>query len=319
MYDLIIIGNGAAGLAGALYAGRYRMKVLVIGAEFGGYNSIAGIIENYPGAPEIDGFDLMMHMKGQAAKVGVEFKDGNVMSAKKLDDGCFEVTLDKGDVFTGHTLLLGQGTKRRKLGLPNEDNLSQKGVHYCITCDGPLYKDKVIAVAGGGDASVKGINLAGQYATKIYFIIRGDRIKAEPINQDQMKKLGDKVEVLFGTNVTEIIGDKTLEKIKLSKPHNGSDELLVSGLFIEIGADPNNTLAKQLGCELNVHGYVKVGEMMETTTPGVYAAGDIADMFGHFKQSITAAATGSVAATGAYEYFKRHGEACTRHAGKNVH
>ncbi|MDP2656445.1 MAG: FAD-dependent oxidoreductase [bacterium] len=313
MYDLIIVGNGAAGLAGAIYAGRYRMNVLVVGAEFGGYNSIAGIIENYPGAPEIDGFELMMKMKGQAEKVGVHFMDDSVVSAKKLDDGCIEVTTQKGKTFHGHTLLLGQGTKRRTLGLPNEDALSQKGVHYCITCDGPLYRDKVIAVVGGGDASVKGINLAAQYASKIYFIIRGDRIKAEPINQEHLKKLGDKVEVLFGTTVTEIIGSDRLEKIKISKPYNGSDEIQAQGLFIEVGADPNNALATQLGCTLNQFGYVTVAEMMETSVSGVYAAGDIADMFGHFKQSITAAATGSVATTGAYEYFKRHSDGCKGH------
>ena len=153
-YDLIIIGSGAAGLSAALYAGRYRMKTLVIGDAFGGYTSIAGPIENYPGYMKIDGFDLMMNMKAQVEGVGNEVMDDRVVDMKKQESGCFTVTTASGKEYFSNTLIVATGTEHRRLGLPNEKELTAKGVHYCVTCDGPVYTGKIIAMVGGGDASV---------------------------------------------------------------------------------------------------------------------------------------------------------------------
>lgn len=314
IYDLIIIGSGAAGLSAALYAGRYRMKTLVVGDQFGGYTSIAGPIENYPGFMKIDGFDLMLNMKAQVEALGNEVKDERVVDMKKEEGGCFSIKTASGKEYFSNTLIIATGTEHRRLGLPNEKELTAKGVHYCVTCDGPLYGGKTIAVVGGGDSSIKGVNLAAEHAAKIYLIVRGKQISAEPINYEHMKKLGDKVEVLYETQVQEIVGSTKFEKVVLSKPYNGSTDLVVDGLFIEVGLLPRSDLISMLGIELDQKGYAKADVMMRTNIPGAFVAGDIINLFEGFKQDITAAAMGAVAATSAYDYYKKHGNLCMVHA-----
>ncbi|HYE22712.1 MAG TPA: FAD-dependent oxidoreductase [Verrucomicrobiae bacterium] len=316
LYDLIIIGTGAAGLASAVYAGRYKIKTLVVGKEFGGETSTAWTIWNYPGIKEIDGFELMTKMKEQAQSHGAEIIEGNVVKVQKMGH-CFSVFTEDGKEFQSKVLILALGTERRKLGLPNEKDLTSKGVHYCITCDGPLYSGRTIAVVGGGDASVKGVNLAGQYAQKIYLITREKELHAEPVNYELMQKLGNKVEVIYDTVVSEMVpkqGAPGLEKILLNTGGK-IGELKVDGLFVEIGALPNVELAKSLGVELDEKGYIKVDNMMQTNIDGVFAAGDTTNHFGAFKQDITAAATGAVAATSAFRDLGLHGgEVCEVHA-----
>lgn len=311
VYDTVIVGSGAAGYAAALYAGRYLMKTLVIEGEFGGETATAGVIWNYPGVKGADGFELMVAMKEQAQDVGATVVDGRVTRVVNAN-GCFSVFV--GDTeYLGKTIILTNGAERRRLGLPNEHELTSKGVHYCVTCDGPLYGGKVVAIVGGGDASIKGVNMVANYATKIYLIVRGTTLKAEPINLEAMKKLGDKVEILFETEVKEIVGTTKLEKIVLSKPVNGSTELPVEALFVQIGTKPDVELAQSIGVSLDSYGYMAVSATMETNVPGVYAAGDNVNLFGSFKQTITAAALGAVAATSAYNYSKAHGNLCEVH------
>ena len=210
------------------------------------------------------------------------------------------------DTFQTKTVILAIGSARRHLGLAKEKELTGRGVHYCVTCDGPVFAGKVVAMVGGGDSSVKGVNFLGEYAKKIYLIVRGKEVAAEPINLEQMKKLGDKVEVFLETEVKELVGDKVLEKVILSKASKGSQELILDGMFIEIGYDPDQTFAKQLGLELDEAGYTRADNMMRTNVPGIFAAGDSTNHFGRFKQDITAAALGAVAATSPYEYHKLH-------------
>ncbi len=313
-FDLIVIGSGAAGLSAAIYAGRYRMSVLVFGDQFGGYTTVAGPIGNYPGFVEIDGFDLMMAMKEQAEKLGTHIKDDKVVSVAR-QGGCFVVKAEDGQEYGANTIIFATGSKHRQLGLANENELTSKGVHYCATCDGPVYGGKTIAMVGGGDSSVKGVNLTAEYAKKIYLITREKEIRAEPINHEQMKKLVDagKVEIILENEVAEIVGKERLEKVVLKSPHNGMTDLVLDGLFIEIGSTPRAQLAEAIGVALNEHGYIATTSMMETNVPGVFAAGDIADLFGSFKQDITAAAMGAVAATSAYQYHKIHGDLCSLH------
>lgn len=316
VYDAIIVGSGAAGLSAGIYAGRYKMKVLIISQEFGGESATGGTFYNYPGTGPIDGYELMKNMRDQAKDVGVEFVDGKVSEIKR-EGHCFAVVATSGSKpaveYPARTIILANGAERRRLGLPNEKELGSKGVHYCVTCDGPVYVDKTIAMVGGGDAAVKGVNLSAQYAKKIYLLVRGGEVKAEPINYEEMKKLGDKVEVLFNTEVKELVGKDKLEKLVLSNPYKGSNELVVDGLFVEIGAMPNTALAKSLGVITDERGYIVVDNGMKTNVDGVFAAGDTVNFFGGFKQAITAAAMGSVAATSAYQDNKVHGELCSIH------
>jgi len=311
MYDLVIIGSGASGLAAAIYAGRYRLKTLVVEGNFGGATATAGWIANYPGVKPIDGYELMRIMKEQAEEVGAEFKSGWVEKIER-DGHCFK-TFTKKEEIDSKAIIFTGGAEHRKLGLSNEEKLTGKGVHYCMTCDGPVYTGKTVAIVGGGDASVKAANLASEYVEKVYFLTREKAILAEPVNYEQMLKQGKKIEVLFETEVKEIIGEKMIEKIILSKSFNGSTELIVNGLFIEIGAVPSTELPKSLEVELDDHGYVKVDTMMKTNIDGFFAAGDVVSHFGRFKQDITAAAMGTVAATSAYEDNKIHGDLCQLH------
>lgn len=309
-YDIIIIGSGAAGLSAGVYARRYKLETLVVVGEFGGETSTAGKIENWPGTKSIDGLQLMQDMREQAESIGAEFQEGK---AEKIEsDGkCFIVHVGQ-EQFQANSVILAIGAQRRHLGLPNEKELTGRGVHYCVTCDGPVYNNRKVAMVGGGDSSVKGVNFLGEYAEKIYFIVRGNEVTAEPVNLEQMKKLGDpstgsgqsKVETLLETEVKEIVGEKKLEKLVLSKEYQGSEELVVEGMFVEIGFDPDKRFAEQLGLELDDKGYMKVDNMMKTNVPGVFVAGDATNHFGKFKQDITAAALGAVAATSAYEYIK---------------
>ncbi|MBI4050299.1 MAG: FAD-dependent oxidoreductase [Candidatus Doudnabacteria bacterium] len=311
IYDLVIIGSGAAGLGASVYAGRYRLNVLVIGREFGGETAKAGKIENFPGFESIDGFELMELMKKQSENLGVKVIDDEVKAIKRAEH-CFEIKAGS-EAYLANSIIFAMGTERRKLGLSREAELTGRGVHYCVTCDGPLFTGKTIAMVGGGDASIKGVNLAAQYAKKIYLIVRGKQVTAEPVNLEQMQKLGDKVELLLETEMKELVGEKFLEKVVLSKPHQDSTELKVDGLFVEIGAKPNVELARNLGIELDEAGYMKVDNMMRTNIDGVFAAGDTVNHFGRFKQDITAAAMGAVAATSAYEDHQIHGQLCQLH------
>ena len=310
-YDIIIIGSGAAGLSAAIYSGRYRVKVLVVAKEFGGETASAGSIENYPGVPAIDGYDLMNLMKKQMSALGVELINAEV-SAIKRQEHCFEVTTPNATYQT-HGVIFATGAERRRLGLSNEKELTGKGIHYCVPCYGPVYGGKTIAMVGGGDASVKGAVLGAKYVNRLFLIVRGKEVAAEPINLDKMKKLGSKIELILETEVKEIIDKEKLEKIRLSRAFNGSDELIVDGLFVEVGAIPNVELAKSLDVLLDEHGYIKVDNMMQTNVDGVFAAGDAVNHFGSFKQDITAAAMGAVAATSAYNDKKIHGELCQVH------
>ncbi|MEK7202175.1 MAG: FAD-dependent oxidoreductase [Patescibacteria group bacterium] len=302
MVDVIIIGSGIAGLSAALYTARYELSTIVIGAELGGATSTAWTIENYPGFKEIDGYDLIIKVKEQVEALGAKVIADKIEKITKTDEG-FELTGESGQSYQARSVIFTHGAARRKLNLPKEDDFSLgKGVHYCTTCDGPLYKGKTIAIVGSGDASVKGALLAVQYAEKIYMIVRGDGLHPEPINAERLKPyLGTKVEVLPNSQVKEILGDSRLTGVKLAN----DQELKLDGLFIEIGAIPEMKLVESLGVKLDQHGYVAVNNMMETNIEGVLAAGDATNFFGHFKQDITAAAMGAVAATSAFNHLQK--------------
>lgn len=312
-YDLLIVGSGAAGLSAAIYAGRYRMKAAVFGEEFGGLTSLAGGIQNYPGYLDIDGFDLMTTMKEQARVSGAEIFDTLITAIAQTDDGCFTVTTKSGESHHARTVILATGSAHKHLGLAYEKEWTSKGVHYCTTCDAPLYGGKTIAIVGGGDAAIKGASLAAEYARKVFVLVRSKKLRAEPINIDQLAKFGDTVEILYDTQVTALNGSDHLESISLSRPYQNSSELTLDGLFIEIGQQPRVELAERLGVSLDASRYINTDPTMRTNIEGVFVAGDVSNLFGTFRQDITVAAMGAVAATSAYNYTKIHGELCTLH------
>lgn len=314
VYDTIIIGSGAAGLSAGLYAVRYKLKTLIIKGEFGGETARAGVIWNYPGVMGIDGYELMKVMEKQGKEGGALFQDGKA-TAIRNNRGCYEVEV-RDKTFIGKTIIFAVGTERGHLGLPNETELTSKGVHYCFTCDSPLYAGKKVAVVGGGDAAFKGALLAAEYCEKIYMLIRSNKLRAEPATIEKVTARKN-VEIVYNTEVKEIVGTEKLEKLVLTAPVEGSTDLTVDGLFIEIGARPNTVLATAIGVELDEVNYVKADPLMRTNVPGFFAAGDTVNLFGHFKQDITAAALGSVAATSAYHYVNDNPNLCELRVGES--
>ena len=312
-FDVLIVGQGASGYAAALYAARYQMRPVVFGAIFGGETATGGLIENYPGYPEIDGFDLMMKFREQAEKYEVPIISEDVVSAVRRDD-CFEVTTNEGNVYTGASIILALGRERRKLGLEHEDEWTGRGVSFCSTCDAPLHRGNAVGVVGGGDAAVKGAVLLSKYADKVYILYRGDRFtRPEAANLRQLEARPN-VETLFSTTVVELTGENGLSGVVLDRPYEGSAELALDGIFIEIGAEPRVDLARQLGLELNGIDEIIVDQFGKTRVQGVLAAGDVTNASGELKQTITAAAQGAAAATSAYEYVSVHGNRCAVHA-----
>ena len=311
-YDVVIIGQGASAFGAALYSARYQMKTLVIGDEFGGETATGSIIENYPGYSHIDGFDLMLAMKKQVEDLEVEIVTDKVKEIKN-DGSCFIFNAYE-DQYQSTAVILAVGRERRKLGLSNESDLLGKGVSYCSTCDAPLYRGQTVAVVGAGDAAIKGSVLLDKYASRVYLIYRKDKLtRPEPVNLAMLERAENVVQ-LASTKVTRLVGEEKLEKLALNQPYEGADEIDVDGLFIEIGADPRNELARPLGVMINSQGEIMVSKMMETTVTGVFAAGDVTDATGELKQTITSTAQGVIAATSAYRYVSEHGNMCQMHA-----
>ncbi len=312
-YDIVIAGQGAAGFAAALYAARYQTKPVVIGETFGGETAIGGSIENYPGYVDIDGFDLMMHFRDQVVKYDVPIVDDKVTKVVGVE-GCYEVETEYSGTYQAQTVILAIGRERRKLGLPNEEEWTGRGVSFCSVCDAPLHRDNVVAVVGGGNAAVEGAVLLAKYATQVYLIYRGSEFfRPERIIVEELNRTPN-ITQLLETNVVELQGTDDLEGIRIDRPLNGSSEVTVDGIFIEIGADPRADIPKELGIHLNDEDEVIVDKGMRTNVPGIFAAGDLTDASGDLKQTITAAAQGAIAASAAYKYIMEHPAACPWHA-----
>ena len=313
IYDVAIVGQGASGYAAALYAARYQISAVIFGATFGGETATGGLIENYPGYLEIDGFELMMKFREQAEKYEVPIVSEDIVSISRSDD-CFELTTDQGNSYQGASVVLAVGRERRRLHLKNEEEWTGRGVSFCSTCDAPHNRGNAVAVVGGGDAAVKGAVLLGKYAEKVYVIYRGSSFtRPEAVNLKHLEESAN-IEAIFDANVVELRGEDGLTGITLDRDVNGSNELTLQGLFIEIGADPRVELANQLGLALNDLSEVIVDELGRTSVEGVFAAGDLTNASGDLKQTITAASQGAVAATSAYAYISEHGNACALHA-----
>ncbi len=301
-YDLIIVGGGIVGFAAAVYAGRFRMKTLLIGDSFGGTLSLTHLVENYPGFKKISGLDLTQKVKEHAMDYDIEAKQDKVTSIERESHGCYKVSTES-ETFRTKTILFATGTEWRKLNVPGEKEFLNKGVHYCATCDGIFYRDKIIAVVGGSDSAAKEALLLSEYGKKVYIIYRRERIRAEPINLERVEQ-NSKIEVINNTNIEEIKGDEYVTHVILDRPYKGSKEFELDGVFIEIGHLPLSDLAATLGVQINEKGEIKTDREGRTNIPGLYAAGDVADL--PFKQAITGVGEGVTAVFHAYNYVKEH-------------
>ncbi len=298
-YDTVIIGGGISGLSAALYAGRFQLKTLVLADKLGGTIILTDDISNYPGFRKISGMDLFDKIKEHAKDYGIDLKEKKVEKLEKCQD-CFKVYSGH-NIFEANTVIFATGTEWRKLNVPGEKEFSNKGVHYCALCDGALYKDKVVGIVGGSDSAAKEALMLAQYAKKVFIIYRKEKIRSEPVNLSKVEK-NDKITVVNKANVKEIKGDKLVNSVILDTEFNGSNELKLDGLFINIGHIPLSALAKDIGVRLNQKNEIVTDENSATNIPGVYACGDVVNS--RFKQAITGAAEGVIAAYNVYRYVK---------------
>ena len=302
MYDIIIIGGGVSGLGGAVYCARFNMKTLIIAGRLGGLIQDTHVVENYPGVSTWSGYEMyqafLKHVDDYKDKIDI--KEEFAKDIKKKND-VFTVKTDK-TTYEGKTIIYATGTRRKKLGVPGEQEFSTKGVSYCALCDSPLYKGALVAVVGGSDSAAKEGLLLAEHAKKVYILARST-LHPEPINMDRVQALvkQGKVEVIEGVQVEKINGDKMVTSVTLTKPYKGSKELAVEGVFIEVGHIVENELAVRVGVEVDEKGEIKIDKYSRTNIPGFYAAGDVTDR--SFKQAITGVAEACVAADQAYNHI----------------
>lgn len=301
LYDFIVIGSGPAGLTAAIYAQRRNMKTLVVGEAPGGLVSETSIIENYPGFEKITGMELTDKFINHAKATGAEIVHKEVVKICEKKDVFVVETIDK--KYEGKSVLLATGSKHRRIDIPGEKEFSGKGISYCATCDGPLFKDKIVCVLGGSNAAITSASYLSEIASKLYILYRGEKLRAEEstINQLDLKK----VEIVYNVTPKEVKGNKFVTSIVMLDTKKNKDvEFKVDGIFVEIGLIPELGLAKGLGVEIQGN-MIKVNEKQETSVPGVFAAGDITTNSGFLRQIVTANAEGSVAATYAYMYTRQ--------------
>lgn len=301
VYDMVVIGGGIGGYSAALYASRFKLKTLVLTQEKGGRLQLTHLIENYPGTGPISGFDLMQAAEKQATQFGGEIKVEKVKGVTK--EGKLFVTHTEANNYKSKTVIIATGIERRTLNIPGEKEFQNKGVSFCATCDGALFRGKTVAVIGGADSAIKEALLLTDYAKKVYVVYRGEKIRPEPITMEQIEKKvkEGKVEIVTNTNLTEITGNKLVNGIVLDRPYKGSNKIAVEGVFIEVGGTPGSSIAQGLGVELDKKGSIIVDTESKTNVPGFFAAGDVTNS--KWKQGIIAASQGSFAAFSAYSYI----------------
>ncbi|MDA7814928.1 thioredoxin-disulfide reductase [Pontimonas sp.] len=304
MRELVIIGSGPAGYTAAIYAARANLAPLVIASsvEFGGDLMNTTDVDNFPGFPEgVMGPELMMQMQKQAERFGAEIVYDDVASVS-LDGPTKSLTLGNGENVEARSVIVATGSAYRKLGLADEDRLSGYGVSWCATCDGAFYRNKVVAVVGGGDSAMEEATFLTRFADKVYIIHRSENIRASAVMKERAEQ-DPKIEFILNATVAQVYGDDLVSGVGLVDTITGEERTLdVSGLFIAIGSDPRTHVVHgQL--ELTSEGTIKVdGRSSRTNLEGVFAAGDVIDP--SYRQAVTAAGSGCVAALDAQHYLE---------------
>jgi thioredoxin reductase (NADPH) len=304
MHNVVIIGSGCAGLTAAIYAARANLKPLVLdGHEPGGQLSLTTHVENFPGFPDgIMGPELIENMRKQAQKFGAEFKAGAVTEAD-LSQRPFRITAGK-DAYEAQALIVAAGASARLLGLKGEKELIGHGVSTCATCDGYFFRGKPIAVVGGGDSAMEEANFLSRYASKVYLIHRRNEFRASKIMIDRARA-NEKIEFVTPHVIEEILASKGLvEGVRLRNSESeATREITLDGVFVAIGHDPNTTVFKGK-LEMDSNGYLIAKHGSLTSVPGVFVAGDVQDH--RYRQAVTAAGSGCMAAIDAEKFLEEH-------------
>lgn len=289
MYDIIIIGAGPSGMSAALYALRANKKVLLLEKEcFGGQIINASNIENYPALHNVSGYDFATNLYNQIKSLGVILKYEEVLEVTDKK----EVITRKG-TYKGKNIIIATGLKKRKLNLENEDKLLGSGISYCATCDGNFYKNKNVAVVGGGNTALEDALYLSNIASKVYLIHRRDKFRGEKKLISEVKEKNN-IELILNSNITKIIGEDNLNSIEITDNRNNISKLEIEGLFIAIGNIPDNNRFKNI-IDLDENGYIIANANLKTKTDNIYVAGDT--RVKTLRQLVTATSDGAIAAT----------------------
>ncbi len=298
MYDSIIVGAGTAGLTASIYLRRASKKVLVLEASsYGGAIINTLSIENYPGLYKVSGYDYATKLYNQAKDLGSEIIFEKVINIKNNSE--YKEVITNKNTYKTKTIILATGSENRKLGLENEEELIGKGVSYCATCDGALYKNKIVAVCGGGNAALEDAIYLSDLASKVYLIHRRSEFRADASLINNVKEKNN-VEFILDSNVTKLNASDKLNSIEVTDQDNNIKTLGVSALFIAIGRIPENQNFATL-INLDDKGYVIAGEDCNTNVPGIFVAGD--NRVKQVRQLVTAASDGAIAATEVIKYL----------------
>lgn len=302
-YDLIVVGSGPAGLTAALYAAREGLDVLVI--ERGGVGGQAGVterLENFPGFPDgVGGGEFADRLALQAQRFGVEILKAQDVIGLRAEKESRYVTTSDGAEYGARAVLVATGSTYRRLGVPGEDDLIGAGVHFCATCDGPFYKGKPVVVVGGGNSAAEESLFLTRFASKVTILVRGETMSASQIVVDKVREQPT-IEVLYQTEIERFHGDGKLAAVTIRNRRSGQTMTIEpSGVFVFIGLSPNTGwLSPEI--ERDAHGFIVTGPTLETSVPGIFAAGDVRK--GSTKQAASAAGEGATAALMIREYLK---------------
>lgn len=300
IYDVIVIGSGPAGLAAGIYGKRagYNILILDTSSISGGQILNTYEVDNYPGIPEVSGTDLAEAMKKHCEKLGVSFARGRVTSI--IDNGDTKELTTKKESFTARAVIVATGANNKKLECPGEEELSGVGVSYCATCDGAFFKDKEVAVVGGGDVALEDAIYLARFCSKVYVIHRRDEFRGSAILQKQLMAI-DNIQIIYDTVVDSINGTDSVESLLINNLKTGENSTLkVDGIFIAVGTVPNTGSIKGLP-DMDGRGYIIADETCSTSIPGIFAAGDVRTK--QLRQVITATADGANAITSITNYF----------------
>ena len=296
MYDIIIIGAGPAGLTAALYARRANKKVLVLEAKsYGGQIINANKVENYPGIANISGFDLATNMYNQVKEIGAEIKFETALHIDKDKN----VTTNEG-IYQAKSIILATGAENRKLNIPKETDFIGKGISYCATCDGNFYKNKIVAVVGGGNTALEDAIYLSDIAKKVYLIHRRDEFRGEDRYAKELKNK-DNVTLILNSQITKLIGENLLKEIEVTNNDGEIQNIEIDGLFIAVGQSPKNAIFANL-INITKSGYIESEDGVHTNIDGIYVAGDT--RVKTLRQLTTAVSDGAIAATTAIKEMR---------------
>jgi len=304
MFDLIIIGGGPAGMSAGIYAGRKKLNTLIISKDFTGQIGQAFTIENYPGIKEIKGMELADKLEEHLKEFMVDMNAGEEVTKISKKKDCFEIKTTEGDRYFGKAVIVASGANPRHLKVPGEDKFLGKGVSYCTICDAPLFRDKEVAVIGGGNSGIEAALDLTKHAKKIYVVEFASKLKADEAIVERAEK-DEKIEIICSAAVKEIKGDKRVEAIIYQDRESKKEKKLsLEGVFVQIGYIPTGSFAEGL-VEFTKGGEIKIDyKTNETKTRGLFAAGDVSSVL--YKQAIIAAGEGSKAALSAYDYLEKN-------------